>query len=158
MKTFRQICILILGLGALFGFLGCEALNQDKPGNILAGRWQILDRAGLNEPHSFFWFTMDFVEFKANGTLLGLMVWPPDSGETVRLNKTAGYRILEDGRIEIIGRCRYEDPCSAVFEMAFGNGTLRLSNESAFMELRRSGPEATDDIPTVPGPQPTPKK
>lgn len=136
--------------------IGCRQAQAKISQQDLVGRWQIQEGASLIVPHSFFWFSMDVLEIRPDGSMLGLMFWPPDSGEELRLNKTAEYRMLDDGRLEIIGSCRHEDPCSAVYDLNRTLESLWLSRDSSTMELKYISSDVGGIIPTVIGPAPTP--
>jgi hypothetical protein len=66
---------------------GCGSETTESSPDVL-GRWEVISEEGMSVPNSFFWFVMDYVEFRDDGTVLGLMEWPPDSGTEIRLNKT----------------------------------------------------------------------
>ena len=157
MKT-RGKATIVLGLSAiiLWAACGCRYGSSNNPQQDIVGRWEIEKSNGLNIPHSFFWFPMEFIEFRADGTVLGLMNWPPAADEEIRLNKSAVYQLLDGNRIEIIGSCRYEDPCSEIFNFTIAGRKLRLFNAEASMDLRYMGPADQGDIPTIIGPQPSP--
>ncbi len=136
--------------------IGCRPGRNAVFQQDVAGRWAVQDGSTLTVPNSFFWFSMDVIEFRPDGTVLGLMFWPPDSRAELRLNKTAEYRLLEDGRMEIVGSCRHEDPCGGVYDLSLSGESLRLFNDSDEMQLKRSGPATQGTVPRVIGPVPTP--
>jgi hypothetical protein len=151
LRLFRLIlCLLTFSLLAsacgLVEILDTEALE---------GQWTIVDSQGLSVPHSFFWAMMDYVEFRSDGTLWGLMHWPPGSQGDLRLNATAAFAVVETGRIEIVGSCRYKDPCSVTFDAVLRRGELQLSAPESSMTLERSGPQSGAPPSRVPGPAPS---
>jgi hypothetical protein len=71
---------------------GCSREHTESSLRIL-GRWRVIDKQGINVPHSFFWFMMDYVEFRQEGIVWGLVNWPPDGGNEIRLNVTGQYAL-----------------------------------------------------------------
>jgi len=110
----------------------------------------------MSVPNSFFWFMMDYVEFREDGTVWGLMDWPPDGGDEIRLNVTGAYFRRDDGTIEFVGTCRHEDPCTGTYEAVLKDDTLLLSSSEARLELERAGPPSQRPPPEVMGPSPSP--
>jgi hypothetical protein len=59
----------------------------------ILGRWQVIENKGITVPNSFFWFTMEYVEFRADGTVTSLVHWPPTDMRELRRNKIAHYAL-----------------------------------------------------------------
>jgi hypothetical protein len=80
-----SICTLVILIFALAG--GCGKGPSDPAQRIL-GRWRVIDKEAISVPHSVFWAMMDFVEFRQEGVVWGLINWPPGGGSEIRLNVT----------------------------------------------------------------------
>jgi hypothetical protein len=132
----------------------CGREVTESPQSIL-GRWRVINKQGINVPHSFFWFTMDYVEFREDGTVWGLMQWPPDVGSEIRLNKTAEYSLVGEHQIEFVGACRHQDSCTGSYTATLEGDELQIFNVEGRLELERVGPPSEDLPPTVVGPSPS---
>lgn len=146
----RSIIALLLLLAA-----GCGR-QVTEPSQEILGRWEVVRTQGMSIPHSFFWFMMDYVEFRDNGTVLGLVAWPPDGGAEIRLNVMAEYSVLDDHQVAFVGACRYEDPCTGVYSVTLSGDALQIVNEDAELGLRRVGPPSETLPPTIVGPSASP--
>ena len=116
----------------------------------------MIDSQGLNVPHSFFWFMMDQLEFRQDGALWGLMLWPPGGGTELRLNAWTTYTFVGPDQIEITGSCRHEDPCTGAYTVTLDGDTLELFDEEGRMRLERTGPPSAVPPPKVVGPSASP--
>ena len=121
----------------------------------IQGRWRVINKQGINVPNSFFWFTMDYVEFREDGTVWALMQWPPDVGSHIKLNKTAEYSLVGEHQIEFVGACRYQDPCIGSYTATLKADELHIFDEKGRLELKRVGPPSEDLPPMVVGPSPS---
>jgi hypothetical protein len=99
---------------------------------------------------------MDYVEFRDDGTVLGLVAWPPDDGTEIRLNATAKYSILDGQQVAFVGACRNEDPCTGVYSVTLSGDKMRAFSEDGELELRRVGPTSETLPPTIVGPSASP--
>ncbi len=131
-------------------------MTAPPPPPSIVGRWEVQGTPGVHIPHSFFWFTMDYLEFRADGTVLALMRWPPDGGEEIRLNKTTQYTLRGDNQIQFEGSCRHEDPCTGVYTVTRTADTLRIFDDSGALNLQWVAPPAEIPPPAVEGPAPSP--
>jgi hypothetical protein len=116
----------------------------------------VIDKQGINVPNSFFWFVMDYVEFREDGTVLALMLWPPDAGSEIRLNKTAEYYLVGEQQIAFVGACRYQDPCTGTYTVTLKENELRIFDADGRLTLERVGPPSSDLPPPAVGPSPSP--
>lgn len=114
-----------------------------------------MNKQGINVPNSFFWFTMDYVEFREDGTVWALMEWPPGIGSEIRLNKTAEYSLVDEHQIEFMGACRHQDPCKGSYTANLKGDDLQIFDAEGRLELKRAGPPSEDLPLTVVGPSPT---
>lgn len=130
-------------------------LGTTVPPSVL-GRWRVIETAGMSVPNSFFWASMDYVEFRADGTVLALVDWPPDSRSEIRLNTTGQYARVADNRIEFVGACRHEDPCTGAYRVELRGDDLEISADEARLKLQRVGPPGADIPPPIFGPSPSP--
>ena len=121
----------------------------------LVGRWEITSEASMSVPHSFFWLYRSHVEFREDGTLLGLMPWPPDGGHELTLNATATY-VLDGDRLEITGACRHEDPCAGTYNVTLKGRRLTLHDGESQMTLTYTGPPGESIPRRAPGPTASP--
>ncbi|MDX1418040.1 MAG: lipocalin family protein [Candidatus Promineifilaceae bacterium] len=155
--SLRYHALLALGVALLLFCTACggEVGSQKDSAAAIVGRWKLIENDGVTVPHSFFWFSMDFIEIRADGMMLGLMKWPPEDGVELRLNKTAEYTWTIDGRLQISGSCRYQDPCTGLYDPVWQNDHLRLEMGNAFLEMRRTGPVIEATILPIPGPSPS---
>jgi hypothetical protein len=139
----------------LFALIGaCGEDSSASPASIL-GRWRVISIQDMTVPNSFFWFTMDYVEFRQDGTVLALMLWPPEDGNDIRVNKIAEYDLVGDEQIAFIGSCRHIDPCTGLYTITLKENILRIFHEGSSLELMWVGPPDEDIPPTVVGPSPT---
>ena len=107
-------------------------------------------------PETLFWFSMDYLEFREDGTLLSLINWPPDTGTEVRVNKSVTYTRVNEDQIAISGICREVEPCTGTYTLAYNGDMLRMTGEGGELILERVG-SASADVPSiVPGPSPSP--
>lgn len=133
---------------------GCGWQSTGPPQSIL-GRWQVLSAEGMNVPNSFFWFSMDYLEFREDGQVWALIDWPPETGSHIRLNKTAEYALVGADQIQFVGACRHQDPCIGTFTATMRGDELRIFDAEGRLELKRVGPPSKELPPTVAGPSPT---
>jgi hypothetical protein len=122
----------------------------------LAGRWEIAAQEAMSVPHSFFRLGMTVVEFREDGSLLGLMPWPPDGGRDLMLNARAEYRLGHDGTITIHGTCRHEPECTGTYGLTLEGNTLTLREGGSWMQLTHLGPPGEGVPPRAPGPSASP--
>jgi hypothetical protein len=134
---------------------GCGG-KTTEPAQSVVGRWRVIDKQGIDVPNSFFWFVMDYVEFRNDGIVLALVVWPPETGSEVRLNKTAEYYLVGEQQIAFVGACRHQDPCTGTYTVTLKGDELRISDAGESMTLERVGPPSNDLPPPVVGPSPSP--
>jgi len=135
---------------------GCGNVASNPSPDIL-GRWQVIGKHGLSVPHSLFWFSMDYIEFREDGAALGLMTWPPDSAsDDIRLNKTGRYTLTGANQIEFVGSCRHQDPCTGVYTLTRTADTLKIADAGRALNLRWVGPPAQTLPLPAPGPAPSP--
>jgi hypothetical protein len=132
----------------------CERELPTASQRIL-GRWEVVQMEGMNVPNSFFWFTMDAIEFREDGEVWALMEAPPGTGSGVRLNKTAAYSLVGEDQMQIVGACRHQDPCTGVYSVTLKGDDLTIFDAEGRLELRRAGPPSLDLPPTVVGPSPS---
>jgi hypothetical protein len=125
-------------------------------GASVLGRWRVVEKDGMNVPNSFFWASMDYVEFRAGGTVLALVDWPPDTPAEIRLNQTGQYSLVEDDEIEFVGSCRHEDPCTGTYRVELRGDSLAIVNAEGKLQLQRVGPPGEDIPARIMGPSPSP--
>ena len=149
-RLFFAVCLILL-LGS-----GCIGGTPNSPPNVV-GRWVVVRNDGMNTPYSFFWFSMEYVEFRADGVVWGLMTWPPgdDSAGEIRLNKTAGYTLVGDNRVEFTGSCRHHDSCTGVYTIGRTANGLKIFNADGALKLEWLAPPAKALPAPVPGPAPS---
>lgn len=145
--------LIIILLSVLVSSCGQEG---SEPRQEILGRWKVMSNRGVSVPNSFFWFSMDYLEFRDDGTALGLMEWPPGGGTEIRLNKSARYSLLGEGQIEFVGGCRHQDPCAGVYTVTLTGDTLRIFDEDGELDLKRVGTPGKIVPPTAIGPSPSP--
>ena len=145
---------LIIGLLSVL-ISGCSNKVTGSSPDVL-GRWKVIKNQGVSVPHSFFWFIIDYVEFRDDGTVLGLMEWPPDGGNEIRLNKTAKYSLVNEHQIEFVGDCRHQGPCTGVYTITLKADRLRIFDAEDQLDLKRVGSPSKELPPTVIGPSPSP--
>ena len=153
MKTMRLWTLRVGTLVVLLSLLASGCSNEDSS---VLGRWEVIDKQGISVPNSFFWFSMDYLEFREDGTVLALVKWPPDVGRDVRLNKTARYSLVGERQIEFLGACRYQDPCTGAYTMALSGDRLQIFDADGILTLTRIGPPGKGLPPRVVGPSPSP--
>jgi len=133
---------------------GC---SKERPlAQGILGRWQVIDNLGIGVPHSFFWLSMDWIEFREDGTALALIDWPPGGGGEVRLNGTTRYQTVGERQVEFVGSCRHADPCTGVYTATLSGDRLEIGNAEGRLTLAHSGPAGQELPPTVVGPSPSP--
>jgi len=148
-----------VSITVLLGLAACAPSPTPTPSlpPDVVGRWKLQGKPGLNVPNSFFWFSMDYLEFRDDGTVWGLMRWPPGDGDEIRLNKMAQYTLRGENRIEFVGSCRHQDPCTDVYTLTRTAGTLQIFDGSNTLTLQWVAPPAKTLPPPAPGPAPSPR-
>ena len=132
----------------------CSREATESSQSIL-GRWRVTNKQDISVPNSFFWFTMDYVEFREDGTVWALVQWPPGIGSEIRLNKTAEYFLVGENQIEFVGACRHQDPCTGFYTATLKGNELQIFDAEGRLELKQVGPPSEDLPPKVAGPSPT---
>ena len=130
--------------------LGCRERSSDASQRIL-GRWEVIAREGMNVPNSFFWLTMDTIEFREDGEVWALIHDTSAAGE-LRLNKTAVYSVVGENGIEFVGACRHQDPCTAAYTLTLKGDEAQIFDAEGRLELVRVGPLSSAPPPRVVGP------
>jgi hypothetical protein len=153
LRSLRVIISLIVLLSIVVS--GCCGKAPESPQSVL-GRWRVIDNQSISVPNSFFWFTMDYIEFREDGTVWALMEWPPDVGGDIRLNKTAEYSLVGEHRIEFVGACRHQYPCTGIYTVTLEGDELQIFDMEGKLELKWVGPPSKGPPPTVVGPSPSP--
>ena len=133
---------------------GCS--KEASSSQSILGRWRVINHRGISVPSSFFWFIMDYLEFREDGTVLSLAKWPPEVGNDIRLNKTTKYSLVGEHQIEFIGACRYENPCTGVYTATLSGDKLQIFDADGELTLMPVGPPGQDLPPTLIGPSPSP--
>ena len=105
----------------------------------ILGRWQVINKQSINIPHSFFWFSMDYLEFREDQTVWALVKWPPDVGSDIRLNKTAEYSLEDENQVEFVGDCRHQGPCTGTYTVTLQGDVMQLFDSEGRLELKRAG-------------------
>jgi len=150
----RSLCVSMSF--ALLSVLVCSCGREViESSQSILGRWRVINKRGINVPHSFFWFTMDYIEFREDGTVWALMQWPPDVGSDIRVNKTAEYSLVGEYQIEFVGACRHQDPCTGSYTATLKGDELQIFDAEGRLVLKRAGPPSEDLPPTVVGPSPS---
>ena len=151
-----SVLFMTAGLIILTGIAsGCRNTPTDPTVDIL-GRWEVVQQEAISVPNSFFWFSMDYVEFRVDGTVWGLIAWPPGSeSDDLRLNKTAQYTLTADSQIEFVGSCRHQDPCTGVYTLALTADALQIFDTNGTLNLKRVALPGKSVPPTVIGPAPS---
>jgi hypothetical protein len=121
----------------------------------LLGRWHVTNEQNLSVPNSFFWFSMDYVEFRADGTVASLIQSPPNETE-LRLNKTARYALTNTRHLAVTGACRHQDPCIGLYTTALAGDELTIFDSGGQLVLVRVGDASEELAPTAVGPAPSP--
>ena len=98
---------------------------------------------------------MDYIEFREDGQVWGLLLWPPDEGTDLYLNVSGTYSVSGE-RITFTGSCRYKDPCSGAYEMTYVPDAARLVNGDSLLVLAYVDTPSLTVPPRIPGPMPTP--
>lgn len=140
----------------LFLLPGCvieDQLNQDQP-NIV-GRWRIIHNDQVVIPNSFFWLEIDYLEFREDGLLLGLIDSPPGAPNQLRLNAEVQYRLIGSDQVAITGACRHEDPCTGQYTLQFSENELEISADESRLMLAYVGPPEATIPAEAPGPAAT---
>jgi hypothetical protein len=117
--------------------------------------WEVFGDHSINTPHSFFWFAMDYLEFRDDGEVWALMWWPPGSGSELKLNKIAEYTSDHERQITFWGSCRHQDKCSGTYSMSFEGETLYIQTGNERMVLKRFSDPSVHKPPMVNGPSAT---
>ena len=146
----------ILRVGTLAVLLSLLISGCGDEDSSVLGRWEVIYKQGISVPNSFFWFSMDYLEFREDGTVLALVKWPPGVGRDVRLNKTARYSLVGERQVEFVGACRYQDPCTGAYTMTLRGDRLHVFDSDGMLALVRVGPPSKDLPPTIVGPSPSP--
>jgi hypothetical protein len=134
--------------------IGCS--EEDSSSQRVLGRWEVIGNQGISVPNSFFWFIMDYLEFREDGTVLALVKWPPDVGSDIRLNKTASYSLVGENQIEFVGACRHQDPCTGVYTTTLKGDKLQIFGTHGVLTLMRVGPPGENLPPKIVGPSASP--
>ncbi|MGD2104143.1 MAG: hypothetical protein PVJ55_03375 [Anaerolineae bacterium] len=150
---FSHGSLVVAWLLVLFG--GCGS-DRTELSQALLGRWEVVHKQGMSVPHSFFWLSMDYVEFRTDGTVWALMEWPPGGGSEIRLNGTTACSLPEERQIAFEGSCRHQGPCVGVYAATLRYDKLTLSQGDDAWILRRVGPSSEEVPPTAIGPAPSP--
>jgi len=141
---------------ALLSILLCRCGSKGpEASQRILGRWEVIRMEGIHVPNSFFWFTMDYVEFREDGEVWALMVGPTGTGSDIGLNKTAAYSLVGEDRIEFVGACRHEDPCTGAYTLTLNGDDALIFDAGGRLELKRAGPPSSDPPPPVVGPSAT---
>jgi len=133
---------------------GCSRGNTESSPRIL-GRWRVIDKQGINIPHSFFRCMMDYVEFRQEGIMWGLLKWPPDDGNEFRHNGTGEYVLVGEHQIEFVGDCRHQGPCTGSYTLTWKGDTLHILGENEKWILEWIGPPSEVLPSAIEGPSPT---
>ncbi len=150
----RLLCVSMSIVLSSLLLSGCG--KEASTSQSILGRWRVINHRGVNVPNSFFWFSMDYLEFREDGTVLALVKWPPEVGSDIRLNKTTKYSIVGEHQIEFIGVCRYQDPCTGVYTVTLRGDRLQIFDADGELTLMRVGPPGQDLPSTIIGPSPSP--
>jgi hypothetical protein len=151
----RSMCIIVFIAVLTVLPNGCGP-EDTEPSQSLVGRWEVINKEGMNLPNSFFWFAMDYVEFREGGEVWGLTHSPPGAGGDIRLNKTAEYVFVCEHQIEFVGACRHQDPCTGSYSATMEGDELQIFDAEGRLELRWVGPPSKDLPPKADGPSPSP--
>ena len=149
----RCLCLALLAIV----LSACGRVTPVSAQTIL-GRWQVIDNKDITIPHSFFWFTMEYVEFRADGTVATFVHWPQIDGPELRLNKVAHYALTSSDRLALIGACRHQDPCTGLYTATLAGDELAIGDSVGRFVLKRVA-GASEDLPLLldgPLPSPTP--
>jgi hypothetical protein len=152
LRVFRRVFRASVSVALLSMLLcGCGRKSPEASQRIL-GRWEVIRMEGMNLPNSFFWFTMDYVEFREDGEVWALMVEPTGTGSDIGLNKTGAYSLVGEDRIEFAGACRHQDPCTGAYTLTLNGDDAQIFDEGGRLELKRAGPPSSAPPPPVVGP------
>lgn len=146
-----------LGLLLIATLAGACGRAPALSAQTILGRWEVLESRGMTAPESFFWFTMEYVEFRADGTIASLIRWPPAGGAELRLNTTARYVLADPQQLAVTGACRHADPCTGRYAATLAGDELTIADATGRLVLRRvAGVSAELPPPAGPRPSPTP--
>jgi hypothetical protein len=138
---------------ALLAILLCGcSWTEPEPSQRILGRWDVVQMKGMNVPNSFFWLTMDTIEFRADGEVWALIVAPDDAEGGMKLNSTGAYALVGELQIEFVGACRHEDPCAGVYTLSFSGDGAEISHADGRLDLVRAGPPSSERPPRIVGP------
>jgi hypothetical protein len=152
LRVFRRVFRASVSI-ALLSILLCRCGSKGhEASQRLVGRWEVIQMEGMNVPNSFFWFTMDYVEFREDGEVWALMVDPTGTGSDIGLNKTGAYSLVGEDQIEFVGSCRHQDPCTGTYTLILDGEDLEILDPGGKLLLKRAGPPSSDPPPAVVGP------
>jgi hypothetical protein len=106
---------------------------------------------GMNVPNSFFWLTMDTIEFRADGEVWAL-IHDTSAAGGLRLNSTGAYSLVGEDGIEFVGACRHQDPCTGVYTLSFRGDEAQIFDVGGRLELLRARPPSSERPPRIVGP------
>jgi hypothetical protein len=146
-------CLCFVLLSILF-----SACGQATPvsAQTILGRWQVTDNSHMAVPNSFFWFTMEYVEFRGDGTVASLIRWSSMDGPELRLHKTAHYALTDTNHLAVTGACRHHDPCTGFYTAMLAGDELTIADTVGRLELKRVGDASEVLPPPFEGPLPSP--
>lgn len=147
-------CLCLVLLSILLG-----ACGQATPvsAQTILGRWQVTDNnSRMSVPNSFFWFTMEYVEFRGDGTVASLIRWPRMDGPELRLNKTAHYALTDTNHLAVTGACRHLDPCTGLYTAMLAGDELTIVDSAGRLVLKRVADPGEVLPPPAEGPLPSP--
>ena len=110
----------------------------------------------MSVPHSFFWYSMDYLEFRDDGVVWALVRWPPGTGSELRLNRTGQYALVAPDQIEFPGSCRHQDPCTGHYSLNLVGDRLQIEDAESKLLLDLAGPISREQPPGILGPSPSP--
>ena len=136
---------------------GCGREMPSSPPHI-TGRWKVVESERMSVPNSFFWFSMDYLEFHGDGEVWALVRWPPgrQNESELRLNKTGRYALVGQDQIEFPGSCRHQDPCAGTYTLAQEGDELQISAAESRLHLQWTAPPSQARPPAIPGPSASP--
>ena len=138
---------------ALLAILLCGCgWTEPEPSQRILGRWEVVQMKGMNVPSSFFWLTMDTIEFRADGEVWALILAPDDAESGMKLNSTGAYALVGEDQIEFVGACRHQDPCTGVYSLSFSKDGAQIFDADGRLELLRAGPPSAERPPRIVGP------
>lgn len=138
---------------ALLAILLCGCgWTEPEPSQRILGRWEVVQMEGMNVPNSFFWLTMDTIEFRADGEVWALILAPDDAESGMKLNSIGAYTVVGEDQIEFVGACRHQDPCTGVYSLSFSGDEAQIFDTGGRLELVRAGPPSSKRPPRIVGP------